>query len=419
MKRCSLVALLLLAPLFVGAQIVTDNPYVEKGYKNAQFGETRISRIAIDNDYTIVFLEETVSRNCNSCGVSLSKETTLSAHNGKNAVKIIEWGLLEDREYTALELDRQYSVSPGRRYMLCMVFPKISAGVELIDIVERSSAGEGWAWYGVHINNPASSGGMAKGSGRSSKEVNSMDYDDNRSSSQSKSSKSKEEGSQVENTPAGKSSSWSDYDRFEVTAMGTGFALSSNGYIATCHHVVENARRVRIRGVGGDFSKTYRARVVLTDRENDLAVVKIEDTAFRTFGTLPYEVENTVADVGEDVFALGYPLQSYMGDEIKLTNGIVSSSTGFQGDVTSYQLSVAVYPGNSGGPLFNSRGNVVGVVNARLLENATYAVKTTYLHSLVRSLSALRMTGSNRISALSLSEKVKKLRNFVYIVEIE
>ena len=66
-----------------------------------------------------------------------------------------------------------------------------------------------------------------------------------------------------------------------------------------------------------------------------------------------------------------------MGDEVKLTNGIISSKTGFQGDVTTYQISVPLQAGNSGGPLFDSKGNVIGIVNAKHLgtENVSYVVK--------------------------------------------
>ena len=114
---------------------------------------------------------------------------------------------------------------------------------------------------------------------------------------------------------------------------------------------------------------------MISDKNNDLAIVKIDDPSFTTLGEVPYALATGLADVGEEVLTLGYPLNAVMGDEIKLTNGIISSRTGFQGDASSYQLSVAVYPGNSGGPLFNAQGDVVGVVNARLPESATYAVK--------------------------------------------
>ncbi len=80
-----------------------------------------------------------------------------------------------------------------------------------------------------------------------------------------------------------------------------------------------------------------------------------------------------MSDVGETVYVSGYPLRATMGDEIKLTNGIKS---GFQGDITNYQISVPVQPGNSDGPLPDSNGNVTGVISAKHIgaENVSYAV---------------------------------------------
>jgi S1-C subfamily serine protease len=69
--------------------------------------------------------------------------------------------------------------------------------------------------------------------------------------------------------------------------------------------------------------------------------------------------------VGSNVFALGYPMAlSLMGEEVKFTDGKISSKTGFQGDITTYQISVPIQPGNSGGPLFDYDGNIVGITNA-------------------------------------------------------
>ena len=68
---------------------------------------------------------------------------------------------------------------------------------------------------------------------------------------------------------------------------------------------------------------------------------------------MPYTFSKTLIETGEMVFALGYPLRATMGDEIKLTNGIISSRTGFMGNISNYQISIPVQPGNSGGPMFD------------------------------------------------------------------
>ena len=199
---------------------------------------------------------------------------------------------------------------------------------------------------------------------------------------------------------------------------GTGFALN-NGYIATNYHVVENAKSIKVKGVRGSFNTEYNAIVISTDKFNDLAIIKINDSRFNGFGTIPYRVKTSTSEVGEDVFVLGYPLTTTMGDEIKLTTGVISSKTGFQGDVSLYQISAPIQPGNSGGPLFDGNGNLIGIVNAkhRGAENVSYAIKASYLNNLVESASSISLLPTNNsVSGMSLSNKVKSLKNFVFMI---
>jgi S1-C subfamily serine protease len=206
-----------------------------------------------------------------------------------------------------------------------------------------------------------------------------------------------------------------------IKSSGTGFAITSNGYIATNYHVTNGANKVSVRGIKGDFSKTYNAKIIIQDKNNDLSIIKIDDIKFTNIGTPPYKIDNESSDVGNSVYALGYPLRATMGDEVKLTNGIISSKTGFQGDITSYQTSVPVQSGNSGGPLFDSKGNVIAIINAKHIgaENASYAIKTSYLYNLIQSMDNLpNLSKENQISSKKLSEQVKFIKEFVYIIEI-
>lgn len=200
---------------------------------------------------------------------------------------------------------------------------------------------------------------------------------------------------------------------------GTGFALN-NGYIVTNHHVIEDAQDISIQGVKGATTK-YKAKVIASDRNNDLAILKIDDSKFDGFGTIPYKVSTRIVDVGEDVFVLGYPLTQYMGEEIKLTNGIISSRTGYQGDVSSYQISAPIQPGNSGAPLFDSKGDIIGIINAGIsqADNVGYAVKTPYLNTLLSTTlnEAILPKTAVSIANLSLPEKVKKIRNFIFFIK--
>ena len=198
---------------------------------------------------------------------------------------------------------------------------------------------------------------------------------------------------------------------------GTGFALKDN-YIVTNYHVVEDAKTISVQGINGDFNAKYNASVVASDKINDLAILKIEGVNVST-NDIPYSVKTSTSEVGEDVFVLGYPLTSTMGEEIKLTTGVVSSKTGFQGDVSLYQISAPIQPGNSGGPLFDGNGNIIGIVSAKheKAENVSYAVKASYLRNLMESVVSENILPlTNKIANYKLSDKVKLLKNYVYYI---
>jgi len=208
----------------------------------------------------------------------------------------------------------------------------------------------------------------------------------------------------------------------ESILSGSGFAISSNGYIATNNHVINNAKSINVRGINGDFNKTYKATVILADRNNDLAIIKIDDYKFSNLKPIPYTINSEKSSVGENIFVFGYPLRATMGDEIKLTNGIISSKTGFQDDVTSYQISAPVQPGNSGGPLFDEQGNLIGIINAKHIgaENASYAIKSVYLLNLVNLLpNQPKLQTENSLTGKDLTTQVEIIKEFVYIIEVE
>lgn len=200
---------------------------------------------------------------------------------------------------------------------------------------------------------------------------------------------------------------------------GTGFAIAQ-GYIVTNYHVIEDAAKIKVYGVKGNFSAGLSVQIVGADKNNDLALLKIQNPNLSDLGKIPYSITCESADVGEDIYVLGYPLTSTMGDEIKLTTGVISSKTGYQGDISSYQISAPIQPGNSGGPLFDRKGNVIGVVSSKHIgaENVGYAIKASYLKSLIDIyITSNNLRLNNTVSTLSLSDKVKAEKNFIYYIE--
>jgi S1-C subfamily serine protease len=172
--------------------------------------------------------------------------------------------------------------------------------------------------------------------------------------------------------------------------------------------------------------QAYKAEVIQSDKQNDLAIIRISDNSFQPLINIPYNFQISLSDVGSNVFALGYPMANVMGTEIKFTDGKISSKTGIQGDITMYQISVPIQAGNSGGALFDYDGNLIGITSAALnkeyfnSENVNYAIKTSYLKNLIDVLPiTLKLPNDKNISAKTLTEKIKTLSDYVVLIKIK
>jgi S1-C subfamily serine protease len=115
-----------------------------------------------------------------------------------------------------------------------------------------------------------------------------------------------------------------------------------------------------------------------------------------------------------------------MGDEIIFTYGKISSKTGIEGDITVYQISVPIQPGNSGGPLFDNKGNLVGITSSGLnkeyfnSENVNYAIKTAYLKNLIDVMpESIKLPNNIEIYNKPLTEKIKLLSDFIPIIRVK
>lgn len=199
---------------------------------------------------------------------------------------------------------------------------------------------------------------------------------------------------------------------------GTGFAISSNGYIITNYHVVRGADSVYVQDNKG---ASYRVKSFYNDPVNDIAILKISDKQFEELSALPYSLKKGSSSVGESVFTLGFPK-----DDIVLGDGYVSSKTGINGDTVAYQVAIPVNPGNSGGPLLDNNGNVVGIINGKenKTDGATFAVKSKYI---VDALNAIPKDSLNRrvaygkkssLLGLKRSKQVEKLQDFVFMIKV-
>ena len=201
----------------------------------------------------------------------------------------------------------------------------------------------------------------------------------------------------------------------------TALAITQNGYLVTSQHVVDGSTSFSVILNNNNILTTYDASIVLEDKNNDLAILKINDPKFQKLNPIPFTIKPSLAEVGEDVYALGYPLSTTMGNELKVTDGIVSSKTGFQGDITSYQVSAPIQPGNSGGPLLDKKGNLIGIISAKHkgAENVSYAVKSSYLINLINTLDkAPTLPTKNLLSGKTLSDQIKLIKDFIFMIEV-
>ncbi len=210
----------------------------------------------------------------------------------------------------------------------------------------------------------------------------------------------------------------------DVKATGSGLIFTVNGYVLTNHHVIDNANRVLVEVHTGGVTRSYNATVVQKDVDNDLALLKINDENFKSLTMIPYSFkESGGVDVGASAFTIGYPYAlSGMGKEAKFTDGKISSKTGYNNAINSYQTSIPVQPGNSGGPLFNDKAQLIGVINAGIpdADNVSYAIKLSYIKNLIELLPEnVELPASQSLSSVPLEEKIKAISNYVVLIKIK
>jgi serine protease Do len=137
-------------------------------------------------------------------------------------------------------------------------------------------------------------------------------------------------------------------------SSGTGFVVSKDGWILTNAHVAKACKTVLVGELGA-------ASKVVVDENQDLALLKVDAKVGK-----PLPIVAGKPRLGEDILALGFPLRSILADSLNVTRGNVSSLMGLMNDANYLQISAPVQPGNSGGPLVDLAGRVVGVVTAKL-----------------------------------------------------
>jgi hypothetical protein len=155
-----------------------------------------------------------------------------------------------------------------------------------------------------------------------------------------------------------------------LSSSGSGFFVSDGGQILTNHHVVEDCSSLRVEQPG---SGAIAATVAARDVNNDLALLRTSSkpTIVAKFGSQ--------TRLGQSIYVFGFPMFPNLSSSGNFTVGSVTALTGPRDDTGFLQISAPVQPGNSGGPLLDKRGNVVGIIVGRIekLQNVNFAIKSS------------------------------------------
>ena len=211
----------------------------------------------------------------------------------------------------------------------------------------------------------------------------------------------------------------------EWAGNGSGVIISKSGHIITNHHVIEDADDIEVEFILNDEVQKFNAEIVQVDKTNDLAIIKIFDMNFDGVDELPYNFKTRISDVGTKVYAFGYPMAlSIMGKEIKVTDGMISSKTGFDGDITTYQITAPIQGGNSGGPLFDEKGNLIGInssgIRKDVADNVAYSIKTSYVLNLIDILpKSIELPSNTKLESLPLTEQIKEISKYVVLIKVK
>jgi len=232
----------------------------------------------------------------------------------------------------------------------------------------------------------------------------------------------------IKNYPSTDSKSFVDLNKENPQTSGTGFVISESGLIVTNWHVVENSSSIEV--FFPQINKTFNATTIIKDSKNDVAILKLTEFSFSKIfnNPIPYTITpSNNAKQGNKVFTLGFPLGNFLGQTSKLSDGIINSLYGIQDDPRLMQISNPIQPGNSGGPLFNSSGEIIGIVvatlnakyfyeNADIIpQNVNFAIKSDYLLHLSSMLPEDKEITQriNKLRGLQLDKQVEMISPFI------
>lgn len=195
---------------------------------------------------------------------------------------------------------------------------------------------------------------------------------------------------------------------------GTAFLISEDGFFLTSKHLIEGQKVVDLQQK--ELGLTFESEVIYSDSILDFAILKSSIKTALNFDAVPYEIVQEAPELGDAVFTLGYTKK-----DIVYTQGVVSSETGFESDSVYFEVSLPSNAGHSGAPLFNEKGNLIGIITAHLSDKqaVTYILRPDYIQNRLDDLSdSLSIDLSTNYSKRNMATKrlIKLYRPFIFEV---
>lgn len=202
--------------------------------------------------------------------------------------------------------------------------------------------------------------------------------------------------------------------KFVPNFRATGFLIDVSGYIVTNAHVINNAKNLIVENKKGE---QFYATPVYVSNVTDLAILKINDSLFKTFTSLPYSIGHSSAELGEQIFTLGYPR-----DIVVYGEGYLSAKSGHSGDTTAYQISISANPGNSGGPVINKNGEVIGIISSKETnaDGVVFAIKSKNIYNAleeIKKVQPIKLPVKGSLKGLDRVQQIKKIEDCVFMVK--
>lgn len=205
----------------------------------------------------------------------------------------------------------------------------------------------------------------------------------------------------------------------DPTFQATGFMVDvNNNYILTNAHVLSQAKNKLI--VENAKGQQYEAVSVYVNNNSDLAILRIKDKNFKPLAPLPFSIRKSNAQLGEEIFLLGYPKQ-----EIVYNEGYISAKNGYKMDTMFCQLSTAANEGSSGSPVINKSGELVGVLSSRETnaQGVIFAIKSVNIYRAIESVQkqdstiSIKITAKNNLKGLDRVSQIRKMEDYVFMVK--